>query len=130
MLAGQVQAVAVNALEVQSHVKGGKLRVLAVPSPQRTPIFPDVPSIAKAGYPGFEVAVWYGFIGPAGLPAPVEVQLRGAIQKALATSEVRDRLVNAGGEVQPRPTDHLTQLIASEQARYVRLIRGAQIKPD
>ncbi len=130
VLAGHVQAVAVNALEVQPHVKSGKLRVLAVLSPQRTPIFPEVPSIAEAGFPGFEAAVWYGFIGPAGLPAPVVAQLHGLIQKALAAPEVRDRLVGAGGEVQPGPTERLTQLIASERARYEKLIRDARIKPD
>ncbi len=130
VLAGHVQAVAVNALEVQPHVKSGRLRVLAVLSPQRTPIFPEVPSIAEAGFPGFEAAVWYGFIGPAGLPAPVVAQLHGLIQKALAAPEVRDRLVGAGGEVQPGPTERLTQLIASERARYEKLIRDARIKPD
>ena len=130
VLAGHVQAVAVNALEVQPHVKAGKLRVLAVLSPARTPIFPDAPSIAEAGFPGFEASVWYGFIGPAGLPAPVVAQLHAAIQKALAVPEVRDRLVNAGGEVQPGSTDRLTTLIASERARYDKLIREAGIKPD
>ena len=130
VLAGHVQAVAVNALEVQPHVKAGKLRVLTVLSPARTPIFADVPSIAEAGYPGFEASVWYGFIGPAGLPPAVVAQLHAAIQKAMATAEVKDRLVNAGGEVQPGPTELLTKLIASEQARYSKLIREASIKPD
>jgi tripartite-type tricarboxylate transporter receptor subunit TctC len=130
VLAGHVQAVAVNALEVQPHVKSGKLRVLAVLMPTRTAIFPDVPSITEAGYPGFEASVWYGFIGPAGMPVTVVAQLHGAIQKAMAAPEVRDRLVNAGGEVQPGPTERLTQLIASEQARYSKLIRDAGIKPD
>jgi tripartite-type tricarboxylate transporter receptor subunit TctC len=125
-----VQAVAVNALEVQPHVKSGRLRVLAVLSPSRTSIFPDTPTIAESGFPGFEASVWYGFIGPAGLPAPVVAQLHAAIQKAMAAPEVRDRLVNAGGEVQPGPTERLTALIASERARYETLIRDARIKPD
>ena len=130
VLAGHVQAVAVNALEVQPHVKAGKLRVLAVLSPVRTPIFPDVPSIAEAGFPGFEASVWYGFIGPAGLSPAVVAQLHGAIQKALAVTEVRDRLINAGGEVQAGPTERLTTLISSERARYEKLIRESGIKPD
>ena len=130
VLAGHIQAVAVNALEVQPHAKAGKLRVLTVLSPTRTAIFPDVPSIAEAGFAGFEASVWYGFIGPAGMPPAVVAQLHAAIQKALIVPEVRDRLVNAGGEVQPGPTERLTQLIASEQARYARLIREASIKPD
>jgi tripartite-type tricarboxylate transporter receptor subunit TctC len=130
VLAGHVQAVAVNALEVQPHVKSGRLRVLTVLSPVRTPIFPDTPSIAEAGFPGFEAAVWYGFIGPAGMPPTVVAQLHAAIQKALAVPEVRDRLVNAGGEVQPGPTERLATLIASERTRYAALIRDAHIKPD
>ena len=130
VLAGHVQAVAVNALEVQPHVKAGKLRVLTVLSSQRTLIFPDTPSIAEAGYPGFEASVWYGFIGPAGLPSAVVAQLHAAIQKAMTAPEVRDRLVNAGGEVQPGPTERLTSLIASERTRYEKLIRESGIKPD
>ena len=130
VLAGHVNTVAVNALEVQPHVKSGKLRVLTILSPARTPIFPEVPSIAEAGYPGFEAAVWYGLIGPAGMTSSVVGLLHGAIQKALSAAEVRDRLVNAGGEVQPGPSERLAALIASEQTRYAKLIREAQIKPD
>lgn len=130
VLAGHIQTVAVNALEVQPHVKAGKLRVLTVLSPQRTGIFPDTPSITEAGFPGFEAAVWYGFVGPAGLPAPVVARLHAEIQKALALPEVRDRLVSAGGEVLPGPVERFSTLLASEKTRYERLIREARIQPD
>lgn len=130
VLAGHVQAVAVNALEVQPHVKAGKLRVLAVLSPARTPIFPDAPSMAESGFPNFEAAVWYGVVGPAGLQAPVVARLHAEIQKALALPDVRDRLLNAGGEVLPGPVDRLTILLSSEKQRYEKLIRDARIKPD
>lgn len=130
LIAGHIQAVAVNALEVQPHVKAGRLRVLTVLSPARTTIFPDVPAIAEAGFAGFEASVWYGFIGPAALPTATVTQLHGLIQKALSAPEVRDRLVNAGGEVLPGPTERLTSLIASERARYEKLIREASIRPD
>ena len=130
VLAGHVQTVAVNALEVQPHVKSGKLRVLTVLSPQRTAIFPDTPSIAEAGYPGFEASVWYGFIGPAGLPAPVVQRLHAEIQRALALPEVRDRLIASGGEVTPGPTEQFAALLTREKARYEKLIREARIQPD
>ena len=130
VLAGHVQTVAVNALEVQPHVKNGKLRVLAVLSPQRTAIFPDTPSIAEAGYPGFEASVWYGFIGPTGLPAPVVQRLHAEIQRALALPEVRDRLIAAGGEVTPGPSEQFAALLSREKARYEKLIREARIQPD
>ncbi len=129
-LAGHIQTVAVNALEVQAHVKAGKLRVLAVLSPTRTAIFPDAPTIAESGYAGFEASVWYGFVGPAGLPPAVTQRLHAEIQKALANPEVRDRLSGAGGEVLPGPTERLSALLASEQARYAKLIREARIQPD
>jgi len=129
-LAGHIQTVAVNALEVQAQVKAGKLRVLAVLSPTRSAIFPDVPSIAESGFPGFEASVWYGFVGPAGVPAPVVARLHAEIQKTLALPEVKDRLAAAGGEVLPGPVERFSALLASEKARYEKLIREARIQPD
>jgi len=129
-LAGHIQTVAVNALEVLPHVKAGKLRVLAVLSATRAGILPEAPTIAESGYPGFEASVWYGFVGPAGMPAPVVARLHAEIQKALASAEVRDRLTGAGGEVLPGPVDRFTALLASERARYEKLIREARIQPD
>jgi tripartite-type tricarboxylate transporter receptor subunit TctC len=130
VIAGHLPLVAVNALEVQPHVRSGRLRVLAVLTPNRSSIFPDVPTIAESGFPGFEAAVWYGVVGPAGLPPAVVTRLHAEIQKALAAPEVRDRLVNAGGEVLPGPTERLTSLLAQERARYDKLIREARIQPD
>jgi tripartite-type tricarboxylate transporter receptor subunit TctC len=130
VIAGHVQAVAVNALEVQPHVRAGKLRVIAVLSPARSPIFPEVPTIAESGFAGFEASVWYGVVGPAGLPPAVVARVHAEVQKALAAPEVRDRLTNAGGEVLPGPVERLTSLLTSERARYDKLIRDAQIKPD
>ena len=130
VLGGHIVGVAVNALEVQPHVKSGKLRVLAVMTPQRSGIFPDVPTVAESGFPGFEAAVWYVFIGPAGLPAPVVTRLHADIQRALATEDVKNRLVSAGGEVLPGPIEQATKLVADERARYEKLIREERIKPD
>lgn len=129
-LAGHIQTVAVNALEVQAQVKAGKLRVLAVLSPTRSSIFPDVPSIAESGFPGFEASVWYGFVGPAGLPAPAVARLHEEIQKALALPEVKDRLAAAGGEVLPGPVERFAKLLLDEKNRYGKLIRDAKIQPD
>jgi tripartite-type tricarboxylate transporter receptor subunit TctC len=130
VLGGHVQAVAVNALEVQPHVQGGKMRVLGVMTPQRTAIFPDVPTIAESGFPGFESSVWYTVVGPANLPAAVVARLHGDIEKALATEGVRQRLSSAGGEVLPGSTAQAARLLQDETARYARLIREAHIKPD
>jgi len=130
VIAGHLQTVAVNALEVQPHAKAGKLRVLAALSEQRSPIFPDVPTIAESGFAGFEASVWYGVVGPAGMPPPVVAKLHAEVQKALGAPEVRERLISAGGEVLPGPVERLTALLASERARYDKLIREARIQPD
>jgi len=130
VLGGHVIAVAVNALEVQPHVRAGKLRVLAVMTPSRSNMFPDVPTVAESGFAGFEAAVWYVFIGPAGMPAPVVERLHRAIQLALATDDVRSRLATAGGEVLPGPVARATALVSTERARYQKLIRDERIKPD
>ena len=130
VLGGHVQAVAVNALEVQPHVKGGKMRVLGVMTPQRTSIFPDVPTVAESGFPGFESSVWYTVVGPANMPAAVVGRLHADIEKALANDEVRQRLVSAGGEVLPGPGTQAAKLVQDEAARYAKLIREANIKPD
>jgi tripartite-type tricarboxylate transporter receptor subunit TctC len=130
VIAGHVQTVAVNALEVLPHVKSGKLRVLAVLSDKRSPIFPDVPTIAESGFPGFEASVWYGVVGPAGLPAPVVTRLHEEIQKALATPDMRERLAAAGGDIAPGSTAMFADMLRSEQQRYAKLIREAGLKPD
>jgi tripartite-type tricarboxylate transporter receptor subunit TctC len=130
VIAGHVPALAVNALEALPHVKAGKLRVLAVLSPVRSPIFPDTPTIAESGFAGFEASVWYGLVGPANLPRPVVTRLHAEVQKALVSNEVRERLASAGGEVLPGPVERFTALLASERARYDKLIREARIQPD
>ncbi|MFD0668412.1 tripartite tricarboxylate transporter substrate binding protein [Ramlibacter sp. MAHUQ-53] len=130
VIGGQLPLVAVNALEVQPHVRSGRLKVLAVLSPNRTAIFPDAPTIAESGFPGFEASVWYGLVAPAATPRPVIARLHAEVQKALATQEVRDRMTQVGGEVIPGSTEMFASLIRSERQRYERLVREAQIKPD
>lgn len=130
VIGGQLPLVAVNALEVLPHVKAGKLRVLAVLSPNRSPIYPDAPTIAESGFPGFEASVWYGFIAPANTPKAIVTRLHDEVQKALQSKEVRERLANAGGEVLPGSSEQFAGLIRNERQRYAKLVREANIKPD
>jgi tripartite-type tricarboxylate transporter receptor subunit TctC len=129
-IGGQVPLVAVNALEVLPHVKSGKLKVLAVLSPTRSAIYPDVPTIAESGFPGFEASVWYGFVAPAATPKPSVSKLHAEVQKALQTKEVKDRMTAVGGEVIPGSSEMFATLIRNERQRYEKLVREANIKPD
>lgn len=130
VLGGHVDVVAVNALEALPLAKAGKLRVLAVMSAERSAVLPGVPTVAESGYPGFEASVWYGFVAPAGLPKPVLTQLHAAVQKAIDSPEVREQLAAAGGIPLPGPTEQFDKLLKSDAARYGKLIREANIKPD
>lgn len=130
LIGGQLDLVALNALEVSTHVKSGRLKVLAVMSANRSPIFPEVPTIAESGYAGFEASVWYGLVAPAGTPQKIIDQLHSEVQKSLATKEVKERLTAVGGEVRPGSQALFKNLLKSERQRYEKLVREANIKPD
>jgi len=130
VIGGQLPLAAMNALEVLPHVKSGKLKVLAALSPNHTAIFPDTPTIAESGYPGFEASVWYGLVAPARTPKAIVVQLHAEVQKALQTPAVRERMAAVGGEVLPGSTEMFATLIHTERQRYEKLVREANIKPD
>ena len=126
VIGGQLPLAAMNALEVLPHVKSGKLKVLAVLSPNRTAIYPDTPTIAESGYPGFEASVWYGLVAPAATPKAVVARLHDEVQKALQTREVRERMTAVGGEVIPGGAEMFAALIRSERQRYEKLVREAK----
>lgn len=130
VLGGQLPLVAVNALEALPQVKAGKLKVLAVLSPKRSSIFPDAPTIAESGFAGFEASVWYGFVAPAATPKDIVTKLHAEVQKALQNKEVQGRLSAAGGEVLPASSEAFGALIKSERARYAKLVKEANIKPE
>jgi tripartite-type tricarboxylate transporter receptor subunit TctC len=130
VIGGQVPLLAMNALEVKPHVASGKLKVLAVLSPQRSAIFPDVPTIAESGFPGFEASVWYALMAPAATPKPIVARLHEEVQKALKSPEVQARMSGVGGEVIPGSQEMVAALIHSERLRYEKLVREANIKAD
>jgi tripartite-type tricarboxylate transporter receptor subunit TctC len=130
VMGGQLPLLAINALEVKGQAQTGKLKVLAVLSPHRSNIFPDVPTIAESGFPGFEASVWYTLMAPAKTPKEVVAKLHDDVQKALKTSEVQNRMTAVGGEVSPGTQQDAAALIHSERLRYDKLVRDAHIKPD
>lgn len=82
------------------HIQSGKLRALAVTSGKRSPILPDVPTLAEAGVPGAEVYEWNLVLAPTGTPEPVIARRSAALQKALDTPEVKARIATLGGDIQ------------------------------
>jgi tripartite-type tricarboxylate transporter receptor subunit TctC len=96
LVGGTVQLVIADQANLMPFVKIGKLRALAVASPQRSAIYPDLPTIAESGVPGFQAVAWNGLVGPAGLPPDVVKRVHDAFAKVMAMPDVRQRLV-AGG---------------------------------
>ena len=129
-IGGQVPLVAINALEALPQVRSGRLKVLAVLSPNRSANFSEVPTIAESGFPGFEASVWYGLVAPVATPKPIVARLHAEVQKALQTKEVRERMTGVGGEVVPGSTEMFANLIHTERMRYEKLVREAHIQPD
>jgi len=133
LLGGQVQVLFTGIPALLPHIKSGKVRALAVSSPRRLALLPDVPTVAESGLAGtkdFEADQWYGLVAPAGTPAEVVALLNQQVNKALASEEVRARLAAEGAEATPATPQAFGQLIAREIPRWARVIKGARITLD
>jgi tripartite-type tricarboxylate transporter receptor subunit TctC len=109
-------------------VRAGKLRLLAVGSPKRSPLFPDAPTLAEAGIAGFDADSWFGFYAPAGLPADIAARLNRELNRALQTPAVKDRILAIGGEVGAMTAAEFAALQRADRERFGALIREAGIK--
>ncbi len=133
LLGGQIQALFTGVPVLLPHIKAGKLRALAVSSPRRLAVLPDVPTVAEsgiAGTRGFEADQWYGLVAPAGTPADIVATLNQQVNKSLASPEVRTRLATEGAEPTPALPEDFGRLISSEIKRWERVVKSAGIKPD
>jgi len=130
LIAGQVDATFTGAPAVMPHVKSGRLRALAVSSSSRMPAFPEVPTVAESGFPGFEADQWYGLVAPAGTPPETVARLNAAINKVLALPEVREQLAAEGAVPMQVPPKVFADLIASEIPRWREVVRAGNVKLD
>ena len=130
VLAGQVDCTFTGAPAVIPHVRSGRLRALAVSSPQRLPQLPDVPTVAESGYAGFEADQWYGLVAPAGTPAAVVSRLNAEVNKALALPEVAQQLAVEGAVPAPSTPQAFGDLIRREIPRWAEVVRAGNVRPD
>lgn len=96
LLGGQVQAAFATLASVAQHVRAGKLRAIAVAPAQRSPLMPDVPTVAESGVPGYDVPLWYSILAPAGTPAEAVERLAGELRRIVESPDTRDRMVSQG----------------------------------
>ena len=130
LIAGQVDATFTGAPAVIPHVRSGRLRALAVSSPARIAVLPDVPTVAESGYPGFEADQWYGLVAPAGTPADVVNRLNGIVNRALALPDVAHQLANEGAVPMSTTPAAFGDLIAREIPRWREVVKAGNVKPD
>ena len=129
-LGGTIKIMFINQDVALQHVKAGKLRALAVTSAKRNPLYPDVPTIAESGYKGFEAISWSGISVPKGTPKAIVDKLDAAMQEALKSATVHQRLESTGFVVAPAGMKHYTEFVKSELARWTKVIKTAGIKVE
>ncbi|HET7672694.1 MAG TPA: tripartite tricarboxylate transporter substrate binding protein [Burkholderiales bacterium] len=113
-----------------NYVKGGKIRALAVTTKQRLSVMPDVPTLAEAGVPGYELAAWQGVIAPAGTPRPVVDRLNGEIVKLLQLPDVQARLTADGGQIITSTPDQFAAHIKTEIGRFAKVVKDSGAKVE
>ena len=109
------------------HVNSGRIRALGVASSKRSPALPDIPAIGES-LKGFEADSWFGIMMPAGTPRDIIVKLDSEVQKALATQEVRERLLAVGGFVQAGGPEQLAERIRADIAKWGKVARAANVR--
>lgn len=129
LMAGQVQSMFVDLPPSLSLIKSGKIRVLAVATPQRLSILPDVPTMAEAGFP-FEAYAWQGFVGPAKMPAAVVDRLNKDLAIALKDPAVRTKLEDLGIQPMSMTPQQFADFTRSEQKLWAGVIKAANIHLD
>jgi tripartite-type tricarboxylate transporter receptor subunit TctC len=130
VIAGRIDFVVIGVPAAAPHVKSGRLRALAVIAPQRLPALPEVPTVAEAGLPGFEVTTWYGILAPAGTPRPVIARLNAELVKVMHSPEMKERLAGIGTDPVTSTPEEFTAYIQAEIGKWGDVIRKAGLKAD
>ncbi len=130
LLGGQIPLMFINQDVALQHVKVGKLRALAVTSEQRNPLYPDVPTIAESGFPGFSALSWSGLSVPAGTPPAIVERLEAEMGRIMGSPAIRQRMESVGFVVPPQGSKAYTAFVKDEVERWTKVIKLAGIKPE
>ena len=130
LMGGQVHMMFEQMYAAMPSIKGGKMRALAITSKTRSPLAPDIPTMAEQGYPEVEVLNWQGIVGPKGLPAELIKQLNAVGNKALQDADLREKMLSQGNEVGGGTPEQFAALIKAEAARWGKVVKDARIEPE
>jgi tripartite-type tricarboxylate transporter receptor subunit TctC len=124
MLAGTAQVMFANISDVIAQVQAGKLTALAVTTPKRSAIVPDIPTVVEAGYPGFSFSTWQAVVGPAGMPPDVVAKLNGEIRKIMATPEMKAQFLTLGTDAAISSPEELGAMLVEEVDKIKRVAKA------
>jgi len=130
LLSGQVELNFESPPNVMAHAKAGKLRLLAITSAKRSPLLPEVPTMAEAGVNNAEMLQWFAVMGPARLPADITKRLNTEIAAILKLPEVAGKIHEQGGEIMGGTSEDFAKFVATDSAAFARLVKEANIKLD
>jgi tripartite-type tricarboxylate transporter receptor subunit TctC len=127
LISGQIQVMFATALSVKQHIESGKVRPLAITTAKRSAAFPNLPTIAEAGVPGFDATTWHGLFAPAGTPVEVVNRLNTEVNRILQMPDVHKLLESMGAEIKGGTSKELADHVQSEIAKWARVINAAGI---
>ena len=130
LLSGEVSAMFFTVVGIEPHAKSGRARALAVTTPKRAALLPDVPTMIESGYPGFEVTSWFGLLAPANTPAAIVSRVNAESQKALALPEVAGALKKIGFDAVGGTPEQFASHIRAEVERFTKLVKATGITVD
>ena len=130
LIAGHVQVMWESLNSISPYARSGKVRPLAVSGARRSPAFPDLPTIAEAGVPGYEASTWSGVIGPAGLPRPIVDRLNAAVNEAIRSPLFVERFAIIGDEPAGGTPEQFAETIRRDSARWAEVIKRSGAKID
>ena len=130
LLGGQIPSLFASASTAVPQVKSGKIRALATTGPKRSSSFPDVPTIAESGYPGYEATNWYAIVAPAKVPKDILERLNRDVVRTLNTPEIRDQLLSHGEEPSPSTPEELARFMEREYNTWGKVVKEAGIQAE
>ena len=130
VIGGQVQMMFQNLVEALPMIKSGKVRALGIATAKRSPLVPDIPTVAESGLPGYESTLWYGVVAPAGTPAAITNKLNDAVRRMQQQPEMKGRLSALGADAVVMSAAEFGALIKRDAALWGGVVRKAGIKPD
>jgi len=128
VISGQVPVFFDNLASALGQIKGGNVRALAVTGTERSPLLPDVPTVAESGVPGYQYYVWFGLWAPRNTPQPIIDKLHAEVEKALATPAVKDRIMADAGKPMDMPLADIKPFLKVEIAKWADVVKRAGIQ--